>query len=95
MFIANRIRIEAQMHGGGHEGGMRSGTATTTRSIGTGEAYSIAKRRDGNRRCVCAMLRNRLAGRRKRYEEVYLNGDLEQGAPNIYYSQRRKRFNPC
>jgi cysteine desulfurase len=72
-----RIRIEPQMHGGGHERGMRSGTLPTHQIVGMGEAYRIAKleMREENERIL--KLRNRLLNGFKDIEEVYVNGDLE------------------
>ncbi len=78
-----RIRIEAQQHGGGHERGMRSGTLPVHQIVGMGEAYRIAKQElETESRRLCA-LRLRLWNGIKDIEEVYLNGDLQQGAPNI------------
>jgi cysteine desulfurase len=72
-----RVRIEPQMHGGGHERGMRSGTLPTHQIVGMGEAYRIAKleMREENERIL--KLRNRLLDGLKDIEEVYVNGDLE------------------
>ena len=78
-----RIRIEAQMHGGGHERGMRSGTLPVHQIVGMGEAYRIAKEEMETEMARLRGLRNRLWDGVKDMEEVYLNGDLEQGAPNI------------
>ena len=78
-----RIRIEAQMHGGGHERGMRSGTLPVHQIVGMGEAYRIAKEEMESEMARLRGLRNRLWDGVKDMEEVYLNGDLEQGAPNI------------
>ena len=78
-----RIRIEAQMHGGGHERGMRSGTLPVHQIVGMGEAYRIAKEEMETEMARLRTLRNRLWDGVKDMEEVYLNGDLEQGAPNI------------
>ena len=78
-----RIRIEAQMHGGGHERGMRSGTLPVHQIVGMGEAYRIAKEEMETEMARLRGLRNRLWNGVKDMEEVYLNGDLEQGAPNI------------
>ncbi len=72
-----RVRIEAQMHGGGHERGMRSGTLATHQIVGMGEAYRIAKAEmiEENERIL--KLRNKLLDGFKDMEEVYVNGDLE------------------
>ncbi|MEC5321340.1 IscS subfamily cysteine desulfurase [Brenneria populi subsp. brevivirga] len=78
-----RIRIEAQMHGGGHERGMRSGTLPVHQIVGMGEAYRIAKEEMDTDVARQRALRDRLWNGIKDIEEVYLNGDLEQGAPNI------------
>jgi cysteine desulfurase len=78
-----RVRLEAQMHGGGHERGMRSGTLATHQIVGMGEAFRIAKeemRADNER---IKSLRDKLYSGLKDIEEVYLNGDLERGVPNI------------
>lgn len=73
-----RVRIEAQMHGGGHERGMRSGTLATHQCVGMGEAFRIAKEE-------MASENERLLGLRQRFmdgfsdmEEVYVNGSIEQ-----------------
>lgn len=78
-----RVRIEAAMHGGGHERGMRSGTLPVHQIVGMGEAYRIAKEEMESEMARLRGLRNRLWDGVKDMEEVYLNGDLEQGAPNI------------
>jgi cysteine desulfurase len=72
-----RVRIEPQMHGGGHERGMRSGTLPAHQIVGMGEAYRIAKleMQEENKRIL--KLRNRLLDGLKDIEEVYVNGDLE------------------
>ena len=72
-----RVRLEAQMHGGGHERGMRSGTLATHQIVGMGEAFRLARAEmaDENERVL--NLRNRLWNGIKDMEEVYLNGDLE------------------
>jgi len=73
-----RIRIEAQMHGGGHERGMRSGTLPVHQIVGMGEAFRLAKMEMAAENERLLMLRNRLWDGLKDMEEVYLNGDLEQ-----------------
>lgn len=78
-----RIRIEAQMHGGGHERGMRSGTLATHQIVGMGEAYHLCKEEMGAEMERLKGLRDRLWNGIKDMEEVYLNGDLEHGAPHI------------
>ncbi|MBP2167898.1 cysteine desulfurase [Erwinia toletana] len=78
-----RIRLEAQIHGGGHERGMRSGTLPVHQIVGMGEAYRIAKEEMSSEMARLRTLRNRLWQGIKDIEEVYLNGDIELGAPNI------------
>ena len=78
-----RVRIECQIDGGGHERGMRSGTLATQQIVGMGEAYRIAKEEMATEMERLRGLRNRLWNGIKDIEEVYLNGDLEHGAPNI------------
>ena len=72
-----RIRLEAQMHGGGHERGMRSGTLATHQIVGMGEAFRIAKEEMATENERFRMLRDKLYNGFKDMEEVYLNGDLE------------------
>ena len=72
-----RVRIEAQMHGGGHERGMRSGTLATHQIVGMGEAFRIAKEEMEIENAHIMAMRNRLWDGIKEMEEVYLNGDLE------------------
>ena len=78
-----RVRIEAQMHGGGHERGMRSGTLPTHQIVGMGEAFQIAQAEMQTETDRILMLRNRLWDGLKDIEEVYLNGDLEQRVAGI------------
>jgi cysteine desulfurase len=73
-----RIRIEPQIHGGGHERGMRSGTLATHQIVGMGEAYRIAKEEMLEDHARIESLRNRLLDGFTDMEEVYVNGDLEQ-----------------
>ena len=77
-----RVRIEAQIHGGGHERGFRSGTLPTHQIVGFGEAARLAKLEmpEENRRI--GALRDRLWDRIKDMEEVYVNGDLERRIPH-------------
>ncbi len=77
-----RVRIEAQMHGGGHERGMRSGTLATHQIAGMGEAFRIAKEEMATEIVRIRALRDRLAKGLLEMEEVYLNGDLEQRVPH-------------
>ncbi len=76
-----RVRLEAQMHGGGHERGMRSGTLATHQIVGMGAAFRIAKEEMVEENARLMKLRNRLWNGLKDIEEVYLNGDLEQRVP--------------
>lgn len=78
-----RIRIEAQMHGGGHERGMRSGTLPVHQIVGMGEAYRIAKEEMVSEMARLNELKLRLWNGLKDIEEVYLNGSLEHGLPNL------------
>ncbi len=73
-----RIRLEAQMHGGGHERGMRSGTLATHQIVGMGEAFRIANEEMATENDRIRMLRDRLYDGLKDMEEVYVNGDFEQ-----------------
>jgi cysteine desulfurase len=76
-----RVRIEAQMHGGGHERGMRSGTLPTHQIVGMGEAFRIAKEEMPAEIERTKMLRDRLWAGLKDMDAVYLNGDLECRVP--------------
>ena len=72
-----RVRLEAQMHGGGHERGLRSGTLATHQIVGMGEAFRLAgEEMDADNARIMA-LRNRLLDGFKDIEEVYINGDLD------------------
>ncbi|MFC4431578.1 IscS subfamily cysteine desulfurase [Cupriavidus respiraculi] len=77
-----RVRIEAQMHGGGHERGMRSGTLATHQIVGMGEAFRIAREEMATENERVRMLRDRLWRGLSSMEEVYLNGDLERRVPH-------------
>lgn len=72
-----RIRLEAQMHGGGHERGLRSGTLATHQIVGMGEAFRIAKEEMATENERIRMIRDRLYNGLKDMEEVYVNGDME------------------
>ncbi len=72
-----RIRLEAQMHGGGHERGMRSGTMATHQIVGMGEAFRLAKEEMAAENERILSLRNRLWNGIKDIEAVYVNGDME------------------
>jgi cysteine desulfurase len=77
-----RIRIESQMHGGGHERGMRSGTLPTHQIVGMGEAFRLAEvEMDGDNVRIKA-LRDRLLDGLKDIEEVYINGDIQHRVPH-------------
>jgi len=71
-----RVRLEAQMHGGGHERGMRSGTLATHQIVGMGEAFRIAKAEMASENERILALRDRLWHGVKHIEELYVNGDL-------------------
>jgi len=73
-----RVRIEAQIHGGGHERGMRSGTLPTHQIVGFGEAARLAKLEMASDNERIRSLRDRLLNGIKELEEVYVNGDLER-----------------
>ncbi|MCB5184845.1 IscS subfamily cysteine desulfurase [Methylobacillus gramineus] len=73
-----RVRIEAQMHGGGHERGMRSGTLATHQIVGMGEAFRIAREEMDTENVRVRQLRDRLLKGLEDIDEVYVNGDMEQ-----------------
>ncbi len=73
-----RVRLEAQMHGGGHERGMRSGTLATHQIVGMGEAFRLAKLEMGAETERIRSLRDRLYKGVSDIEEVHLNGDMER-----------------
>src|SRR5487761_2083355 len=73
-----RVRLEAQMHGGGHERGMRSGTLATHQIVGMGEAFRLAQAEMASENERVRMLRNRLLNGLMTMEEVHINGDMEQ-----------------
>ena len=77
-----RIRIEAQIHGGGHERGMRSGTLPTHQIVGMGEAFRIAKAEMATENERIRALRDRLWTGLSQMEAVYINGDLESRVPH-------------
>jgi len=77
-----RVRIEAQMHGGGHERGLRSGTLATHQIVGMGEAFRIAKEEMDVEIPRIKALRDRLAKGLMEIEEVYVNGDLDHRVPH-------------
>ncbi|MGC7403833.1 IscS subfamily cysteine desulfurase [Pandoraea pneumonica] len=77
-----RVRIEAQIHGGGHERGMRSGTLATHQIVGMGEAFRLAREEMATENERVRMLRDRLLRGLTEMEEVYVNGDMEQRVPH-------------
>lgn len=77
-----RVRLEAQMHGGGHERGFRSGTLATHQIVGMGEAFRIARETMAEENLRIGALRDRLWAGLKDIEEVYLNGDIDQRVPH-------------
>ncbi|WP_395067498.1 IscS subfamily cysteine desulfurase [Paraburkholderia silvatlantica] len=77
-----RVRIEAQMHGGGHERGMRSGTLATHQIVGMGEAFRIAREEMATENERVRMLRDKLLRGLKEIDETYVNGDMEQRVPH-------------
>ena len=77
-----RVRLEAQMHGGGHERGMRSGTLATHQIVGMGEAFRIAKDEMDEENARIKALRDRLWAGLSTMEEVHINGDMTQRVPH-------------
>ena len=77
-----RVRIEAQMHGGGHERGMRSGTLPTHQCVGMGAAFQIAMQEMGSEQERIRMLHNKLVSGLTKIEQVYINGDMERRVPH-------------
>ena len=77
-----RVRLEAQMHGGGHERGMRSGTLPTHQCVGMGEAFAIAREEMGAESERIRMLQRRLLAGFADIEQVFVNGDLERRVPH-------------
>jgi len=77
-----RIRLEPQMHGGGHERGFRSGTLPTHQIVGMGEAFRLAREEMAADNERIRMLRDRLLNGLKDIEEMYINGDMEQRIPH-------------
>jgi cysteine desulfurase len=78
-----RVRLEAQMHGGGHERGMRSGTLATHQLVGMGEAFRIAKEEMHEEGARFLALRQRLWDGFNGMEEVFVSGDLNHQIPGI------------
>ncbi|MBR7953166.1 IscS subfamily cysteine desulfurase [Burkholderia cenocepacia] len=77
-----RVRIEAQMHGGGHERGMRSGTLPTHQIVGMGEAFRLAKEEMAEESRRVGGVRDRLLAGLSTLDEVYVNGDLARRIPH-------------
>ena len=77
-----RVRLEAQIHGGGQERGMRSGTLATHQCVGMGEAFRIARLEMGTENERIRMLQRRLLTGLQSMEQVFINGDLEQRVPH-------------
>ncbi len=77
-----RVRLEAQMHGGGHERGMRSGTLATHQIVGMGEAYRIARLEMGTELERIRMLQKRLLDGLSDIEQVFINGDQQHRVPH-------------
>jgi cysteine desulfurase len=77
-----RVRIEAQMHGGGHERGMRSGTLPTHQIVGMGEAFRLARLEMATDNERIRMLRDKLLKGLSEIEELYINGDMEHRVPH-------------
>ena len=77
-----RVRLEAQMHGGGHERGFRSGTLATHQIVGMGEAFRLARLEMAIESERIRMLRDRLLDGIRGMEEIYVNGDLEHRVPH-------------
>jgi cysteine desulfurase len=77
-----RVRLEAQMHGGGHERGLRSGTLPTHQIVGMGEAFRLAKEEMDSELGRIRDLRDRLAKGLMEIEEVYINGDMDHRVPH-------------
>ncbi|MCC2868009.1 MAG: IscS subfamily cysteine desulfurase [Candidatus Accumulibacter phosphatis] len=77
-----RVRLNAQMHGGGHERGFRSGTLATHQIVGMGEAFRLARLEMGAENERIRMLRDRLLKGLSDIEHVYVNGDMERRVPH-------------
>ena len=77
-----RVRLEAQMHGGGHERGMRSGTLPTHQCVGMGEAFRLARVEMGTESERIRMLQQRLLAGLRPIEQIFINGHLERRVPH-------------
>ena len=78
-----RVRLEAQIHGGGHERGMRSGTLPTHQIVGMGEAFRIARLEMAEEAPRLSVLRDRLLAGLREIDEIYVNGSATSRVPNI------------
>ena len=78
-----RVRLEAQIHGGGHERGMRSGTLPTHQIVGMGEAFRIARLEMAEEAPRLRVLRDRLLAGLREIDEIYVNGSATSRVPNI------------
>ena len=77
-----RVRLEAQMHGGGHERGFRSGTLPTHQIAGMGEAFRLARLEMAGERERVRAMRDKLLAGMQQMEEVFVNGDIERRVPH-------------
>ena len=77
-----RVRLEAQMHGGGHERGFRSGTLPVHQIVGMGEAFRLARLEMAEESARIRILRDRLLAGLSSIPQVYVNGDMEQRVPH-------------
>ena len=77
-----RVRLHAQIHGGGHERGLRSGTLPTHQIVGMGEAFRIAEEERESEYARAKTLRDKLLAGVREMEEVYINGDLQNRVPH-------------
>ena len=78
-----RVRIEAQIHGGGHERGMRSGTLATHQIVGMGEAFRLAKEEMKSDSVKVTEFHEYFLEEVKKIDEIYINGDIQNKVPNI------------
>tara|TARA_B100001250_G_scaffold394112_1_gene397583 strand:+ start:836 stop:2059 length:1224 start_codon:yes stop_codon:yes gene_type:complete len=78
-----RVRLEALIHGGGHERGMRSGTLPTHQIVGMGEAFRIANEEMKNDHSQISVFHEKFIEKVKEIDHVYINGDLDNKVPNI------------
>lgn len=77
-----RVRIKAQMHGGGHERGLRSGTLATHQIVGMGEAFRLAREEMNTELVHIVSMHNRLVNGLQKIEETYINGDIQNRVPH-------------